>query len=179
VLPYPDPPLGDGAIRLRRWERRDLRCIEAAATDPRIPNRTTVPPVFSAAEGQAFIERQWARQAGGEGLSLAIEPVAAGDAVGLVVLLFRHEPAVLGLGYWVIPEGRGHRYARRAVTMLAPWALRLGSVNRVEAIVEPANLASRRTLEGAGFQREGLLRSYLDGTIDVLMYSLVVADLTP
>ncbi len=166
-------------VRLRRWARRDLPCIEAAATDPCIPRRTTVPAVFSTTEGLAFIERQWRRQSDGEGLPLAIERVGTESAVGFVVLLFRREPAVVGLGYWVVPQARGHRFAGRAVALLAPWALRLGAVNRVEAMVEPDNVASRRTLEGAGFQHEGLLRSYLDGTLDVLMYSLIRSDLTP
>jgi ribosomal-protein-alanine N-acetyltransferase len=179
VLPYPDPTLEDGVVRLRRWQRRDLRCVEAASADPHIPQHTTVPAPFSAAEGRAFIDRQLRRQADGEGLPLAIEHVASGAAVGFVVLLYRREPAVLGLGYWVIPEARGNGYARRSVALLVPWALRLGTVNRVEAIVEPDNVASVRTLEGAGFQREGLLRSYLDGKLDVFMYSLIRADLTP
>ena len=179
VLPYPEPPLEDGVVRLRRWERRDLPCVRAATEDPRIPQRTTVPPEYSDAEGFAFIERQWRRQSEGEGLSLAIERVETQTAVGLVVLLFRREPAVVGLGYWVIPAERGRRFARRAVALLAPWALHLGSVNRVEAIVEPDNVASRRTVEGAGFQPEGVLRSYLDGRLDVVMYSLIRTDLTP
>ena len=166
-------------VLLRRWERRDLPCIRAAATDPRIPHRTTVPAVFSEDEGLAFIERQWRRQSEGEGLSLAIEARATGHAVGLIVLLYRREPAVVGLGYWVIPESRGQRFAGRAVALLAPWALRLGSVNRVEALVEPENVASWRSVEAAGFQREGLLRSYLDGTLDVYVYSLIRSDLRP
>jgi [ribosomal protein S5]-alanine N-acetyltransferase len=179
VLPYPDPPLEDGVVRLRRWERRDLPCVEAASADPRIPQGTTVPAVFSDAEGIAYIERQWRRQSEDEGLPPAIERTESGLAVGFIVLLYRREPDVLGLGYWVIPEARSHRYARRAVSLLVPWALRLGTVNRVEAMVEPDNVASRRTVEGAGFQREGLLRSYLHGTHDVFVYSLVRADITP
>ena len=179
MLPYPDPPLEDGLVRLRRWERRDLPCVRAAATDPRITHDTTVPAVFSEAEGLAYIERQWRRQTEGEGLPLAIEEIAGDTAVGFVVLLYRREPAVVGLGYWVVPEARGHGFAGRAVALLVPWALRLGSINRVEALVEPDNVASRRTLEGAGFRREGLLRSYLGGTRDVFVYSRIRTDLTP
>ena len=179
LLPYPDPPLEDGVVRLRRWEVRDLPCVRSAATDPRIPRRTTVPPVFSHSEGVAFIERQWARQPGGEGLSLAIERMADGQAVGLVVLLFRREPAVVELGYWVVPEARGHGFASRAAALVSRWALGLGSVNRVQATVEVGNVASCRSVEAAGFRREGMLRSYLDGTLDVFVYSLIRSDLTP
>ena len=179
ILPYPEPPLEDGVVRLRAWEPGDLACVRAAGTDPRIPQGTTVPAVYSDAEALAYVERQQRRQRDGEGLPLAIERVATQAAVGSIVLLFRHQPAVLGLGYCLIPEERGHRFAGRAVKLLAPWALGLEAVNRVEAIVEPDNAASRRTLEEAGFRQEGLLRSYLDGTRDVFMYSLLRSDLTP
>jgi RimJ/RimL family protein N-acetyltransferase len=46
--------------------------------------------------------------------------------------------------------------------------------------VEPWNGASQRVLEKVGFEREGLLRSYSSwrgGRQDVLLYSLVPADL--
>lgn len=97
MLPYPDPPLEDGVVRLRPWERRNLPCVRAAATGHRIPERTTLPAVFSEAEGLAFIERQWRRQSGGKGLSLANEDSTTGLAVGLMVLLSRRDPAVAGL----------------------------------------------------------------------------------
>ena len=176
-LSCPDPSLEDGLVRLRTWERRDLACVEAAASDPRIPSGTTVPPIYSEAEGMAFIERQWARQSDGEGLSLAIEAQATSTAVGLIALLFRPQPMVAGVGYWVIPDARGHRIASRAVALLSPWALHQASIRRLEAFVDPENAASIRALEGSGFQKEGLLRSYLNGTQDVLVYSMIRSDL--
>jgi ribosomal-protein-alanine N-acetyltransferase len=51
---------------------------------------------------------------------------------------------------------------------------------RVEALVIPGNIPSQRVLEKAGFQREGVLRSYLfyEGRrFDALMYSLLPSDL--
>ncbi len=71
--------------------------------------------------------------------------------------MVRPEPLVAGIGYWVIPEAQVMR--------------------RVEAFVDPNNPASMRALEGSGFQKEGLLRSYLMGTQDVFIYSLLPSDL--
>ena len=48
-LSHPEPDLADGVVRLRRWEHRDLDCVRAAATDPRIPQGTSVPRVFTTA----------------------------------------------------------------------------------------------------------------------------------
>jgi ribosomal-protein-alanine N-acetyltransferase len=53
---------------------------------------------------------------------------------------------------------------------------------RIEALLDPVNVASRRVVEKSGFQPEGHLRSYLelDGRCaDALAYSLLVSDLPP
>jgi RimJ/RimL family protein N-acetyltransferase len=175
-IDYPSPELVNDAVRLRRWELRDLECVRLASTDPRIPTGTTVPTVYSPAEGAAFIERQWSRLDNDEGMSLAMEERASRSAVGLIVGLFRPQPHVVGLGYWVVPPARGSGYARQAIALLAPWLLLETDTTRVEALVEPTNTPSRRALERCGFQEEGHLRSYLEGTNDAIIYSLIRSD---
>jgi ribosomal-protein-alanine N-acetyltransferase len=180
LLSYPDPPLTDAAVLLRRWEEGDIGCVEEASSDPRIPQGTTVPAIFTPAEGLAWIERQWGRADNGEGLSLAIAEARTGEAVGLVVLLLRRQPGTVEIGYWLIPRARGRRLASRAVALVAGWALTDAGIERVEALVEPDNIASRRVLEGVGFRQEGHLRSYLvigRRRADALIYSLLPSDL--
>lgn len=53
------------------------------------------------------------------------------------------------IGYGVLPEHRGHRYAARAVRLLVPFARRLG-IDPLWITCDPENAASRRTLELAG-----------------------------
>jgi [ribosomal protein S5]-alanine N-acetyltransferase len=177
-LPYPSPDLTDGVVRLRRWELGDGECVRLAATDARIPQYTSVPKMYSRAEGTAFIERQWSRHTTGEGLSLAVEQAKGRVAVGLIVALFRPQADVVGLGFWVVPPERRRGYTTRAVALLARWLLSETTVARVEALVEPANLPSRRVLERCGFQEEGCLRSYLDGQRDAIISSLLRTDLS-
>ena len=160
-LSYPDPPLTDGAVLLRRWTETDLRCVEEASRDSHIPEGTTVPASFTEGEGLAWIERQWGRAENGEGLSLAIADASSDEAFGAVVLMFRPQPGSVGIGYRVIKRARGRRLASRAVALLARWALTDAGLARVEALVEPDNIASQRVLESVGFQREGHLRSHL------------------
>jgi RimJ/RimL family protein N-acetyltransferase len=179
-LSYPDPPLTDGAVLLRRWAETDIACVEEASWDPRIPQGTTVPARFTEVEGLAWIERQWGRAEKGEGLSLAIADATSEEALGAVVLLFRPQPGNVEIGYWVIERARGRRLASRAVALVARWALTDAGLARVQALVEPDNTASQRVLEGAGFQREGRLRSYLvfdRRRADAFIYSLVPSDL--
>jgi [ribosomal protein S5]-alanine N-acetyltransferase len=161
MLSYPDPPLTDGTVVLRRWSESDLSCVEEGSRDPSIPEGTTVPASFTVADGLAWIERQWGRADNGEGLSLAIADAGSGEALGAVVLLFRRQPLTAEIGYWLIERARGRDVGSRAVPLLARWAVTDAGLERVEAFVEPDNIASQRVLEKAGFRREGHLRSYL------------------
>ncbi|MDQ3891916.1 MAG: GNAT family N-acetyltransferase [Actinomycetota bacterium] len=173
------PGLRDGHILLRDWTFEDLPCVEEASRDPFIPTGTTVPSPFSEEGGRAFVQRQWGRRASGQGLSLAITEARTDDAVGLIVLLHRQQPGVVGVGYWIVAGHRRRGFALAAVHLLSRWALGLPAVARLEALVEPGNDGSVRVLEGAGFRREGLLREYLElrsTRSDVWLYSLIRSD---
>jgi RimJ/RimL family protein N-acetyltransferase len=166
-------------VVLRRWEKSDLRCVEEGSWDPDIPAGTTVPARFTTASGIAWIERQWGRSDKGQGLSLAIADERSGEALGNINLLFCQQPGSVAIGYWLVERARGHGLGSRAVALLARWAVTDADLARVEALVLPDNVASQRVLEKAGFQREGLLRSYLvlDGRrADALIYSLLSGD---
>ena len=175
-LQYPDPPLSDGRIGLRKWREADVDCIRLAATDPDIPKGTTVPATFSRAEGLAFIRRQWSRVEHAEGVSQAIVNVDSEGALGLMWVALRPQPHVGELGYWVVPTERGHGAATAAVRLVVPWALEALNLRRLEAWVEPENLASQCVLRGSGFQEEGRLRNFLtiDGMpSDALVFAVI------
>ncbi|WP_106582161.1 GNAT family N-acetyltransferase [Murinocardiopsis flavida] len=172
---YPEPPT-DGAVRLRSWRDDDVPCVEQASRDPRIPEATTVPARYTAAEALAFIRRQHGRLATGEGISFAIAAHSTDEALGLVILSRRPQAGVAGIGYWVVPKARRRGLATRAVGIASGWGLDAGGFARVEAWVEPDNRASQRVLEANGFAREGLLRSFLvlgARRADVLVYSRI------
>lgn len=172
-------------VLLRRWERTDVVC----AADGK---------GFGPEEAMGWIEAQWRRRQDDAGLSLAIADPGSGGALGCISLsrrprpgvaprgrpdglLFEPQPATVGVGYWVLERARGRGLASRAVALLVRWALAEAAVTRIEALVEPANVASQRVLERAGFTREGLLRAYLGpqadgGRADAYVYSLLPAD---
>jgi [ribosomal protein S5]-alanine N-acetyltransferase len=174
------PELNDGHVVLRQWSRHDLACIEELSRDPVIPSGTTVPSPFSEEAGHAFVERQWKRAASGEGLSLAVADPQTGRAIGFMVLLHRQQNGVVGVGYGTVASRRRRGSTRRALRMVSRWALGIGGVARLEALVDPDNEGSIRVLDGAGFHREALLRGYLPlktGRADMLLYSLIREDL--
>ncbi len=179
VLPSPDR-LRTSRVVLRAWTDGDLACVEEASRDPVIPKGATVPERFTEDAGRAFVQRQRGRRASGAGISLAIVDPGSGVAAGLVTLLHRQQSGVVGLGYWVVASRRQQGLASNAVHLVSSWALSSPQLRRVEALVEPANVASIRVLERVGFQREGLLRRYLDlgsGDGDVLLFALLREDI--
>ena len=63
--------------------------------------------------------------------------------------------------------------------MLGAWAFAALCIARLEILVEPYNVASQRVAARAGFQREGLLRSYEEfhgRRLDLIMHSLLTTD---
>ena len=178
-LPYPDPPLSDGRIGLRKWREADVECIRLAGTDPRIPKGTTVPATFTPAEGLAFIHRQWSRVESGEGVSQAVVEFDSDRAIGLIWVALRPQRHVGGLGYWIVPPARGRGVATAAVRLVIPWALDALRLRRLESWVEPDNLPSQRALRSAGFQQEGRLRNFLTvdgGSSDALVFSVIAPE---
>ncbi len=160
TITYPQPDLADGTVRLRPWRESDLDCIRAAATDPSIPQGTTVPVVFTPEAGLAFVHRQWGRRDGGEGISLAMADPVGDEAHGLLVLLHQPQPRVLNIGYWVVPAARHRGLAGAAVQLATDWALAATGTVRVQARVHPGNTASLRTLERAGYSVDGRLPGF-------------------
>jgi ribosomal-protein-alanine N-acetyltransferase len=177
-VPVPSSSLDDGLVRLRPWRLNDVRCIEGATGDARMSAGTTLPTEFTIADGEAFIRRQWTRVPNGEGLSLAIACADSDEAVGSVVSMLRPQPGVTGLGYWIVPDARRRGFASGAVALLAEWSVSVGGFGRMEAWIKPDNEASQRVVAGAGFEMEGVLRSFLplgDERQDMQVWSRVRA----
>jgi RimJ/RimL family protein N-acetyltransferase len=181
---WPDEPprLEAGPFRLRPFDERDLPLVEEASGDPFIPLITTVPPVYTSDEGAAFLARQRERVANHEGYPCVIEDPVEGRGIGAVGVWLRHaELGRASFGYRLAPSGRGRSAARHGLIALTRWTFDTFALPRLELYVEPWNEASIRTAEGAGFRREGLLRSWepVGGERkDMFMYSLLPDDIT-
>ena len=80
------------------------------------------------------------------------------------------------IGYVLVPEGRGRGLGTEAVLLITDYLFLHKDIGRIQAETHPANAASRRVLEKAGFTFEGLIRrSYFSrGTWrDTAMHSLL------
>jgi RimJ/RimL family protein N-acetyltransferase len=86
----------------------------------------------------------------------------------------------LNIGLSLIPEARGHGYGTEAQRLVAELLFDLYDIERVEASTDVDNVAERRSLEKAGFTREGVLRraQFRAGTHhDLVSYSILRSDI--
>jgi uncharacterized damage-inducible protein DinB len=84
------------------------------------------------------------------------------------------------IGISLIPAARGRGLGTRAQRALVEHLFATTVVQRVEASTDVDNVAEQRSLEKAGFHREGVLRSSqgrADGRHDLVVYSVVRSDL--
>jgi RimJ/RimL family protein N-acetyltransferase len=80
------------------------------------------------------------------------------------------------LGVTVAPEARGQGVGTQAHRQITRYLFRHTQVNRVQASTDITNAAEQRSLEKAGFTREGVLRGfgYRDGRWhDYVLYSVL------
>lgn len=146
---------------LRRWQDADAGFVLSVADDPLIPLISRVPSRPDPAGARAFVEAQNARIDQGRGWAWAVARPETGEAIGYVGALWVAEPAArASIGYWIGAAARRGGTAADAVSAAAAWLLGEAGVARLEAYVEPWNAGSIRVAERAGFEREGLMRSF-------------------
>ena len=84
------------------------------------------------------------------------------------------ESAAWNIGISLIPEARGKGYGTEAQRQVAAYLFETTRVNRVEASTDVENLPEQRSLEKAGFRREGVQRGaqFRAGAFhDLIVYS--------
>jgi RimJ/RimL family protein N-acetyltransferase len=145
-------------VRLRPVAAEDLDTLEAMFSD-----REAIGPFNWAGWRDP---RHWRRRFAETALLdddprvLIIETVA-GENVGFVSWVSAHpgrrfECWSIGISLW--PHARGQGYGTEAQQQLVRYLFAHTQVNRVQATTNIANVAEQRSLEKAGFTKEGVLR---------------------
>ena len=161
---------------LRPWRMEDAPSIARLADDSEIARwlRDVFPNPYTLRDAQGFL--QGCLESGEDSLCLAIE--VGGQAVGSIAL-FREEDVYqknAELGYWLGREFHGKGVMTQAVRQICRMGFERWDIGRIYAEPYADNAASRRVLEKAGFQLEGVLRRsvYKLGEMhDSCMYSLL------
>ena len=179
-IPLPDPPLTDGEILLRPWERRDVPAVTAACQDPEIPRWTVVPHNYTERHARDFIAGTAADLAAGRELALAV--VDTDDRVlgALGMSNFDWADMKGEIGYWMAPEARRRGIGARATRMLAEWGAHDAGPRAPRAAREPGERGVSAPGGAAGLHPRGPAAQYRRRhgvREDLVMYSLLAEDL--
>jgi RimJ/RimL family protein N-acetyltransferase len=154
-------PAAGSTVRLRDLTIDDADLLDAWATDPEVRsefNDFGVEP--SPVDREALAKGPFRNERNGE---LVIERIADGAPIGSVSWhRVGYGPnagsAAWNIGISLIPAARGHGFGAEAQRLLADYLFESTEFDRVEASTDVDNGAEQRSLEKAGFVREGLLR---------------------
>jgi RimJ/RimL family protein N-acetyltransferase len=155
------PEIHGDRVLLRPWRATDVDFVLSVSTDPLIPLISQVPDRPDAAAALAFVDAQRVRFESERGWAWAVVPSGQDEAVGYVGALWVAQSAArASIGYWTGPAARRSGVTADAVRAASGWLLVEAGVARLEAYIEPWNEGSVRVAEKAGFEREGLMRSF-------------------
>ncbi len=169
----------DPGIRLRQATLDDVEVLTLWSSSPRYNGEFND---FGLARRRPYLELITKDELiGPNGGTLMVERIPGSDAIGTVSWRqVRYGPTpesvAWNIGISLIPEMRGLGFGTLAQRLLADHLLATTSVNRIEAGTDIENLAEQRSLEKAGFIREGVLRGaqYRAGARhDLVIYAVV------
>ncbi|MGI9144210.1 MAG: GNAT family N-acetyltransferase [Candidatus Planktophila sp.] len=175
------PTLTYGTLTLRPSRESDIESIYLACQDPLISHFTTVPANYTLEHAQSFV-----RQLDPEGLQNKREirfiiESSQGEKSALAGVISFHSPnfnnKVAEIGYWIAKESRGKSIGTTAVKVLTNFGFETMGWNRIEAMIDHDNEASKKVVTRAGYEHEGLLRQRViraDGeVIDMDLYAVL------
>jgi ribosomal-protein-alanine N-acetyltransferase len=152
-------PIHSGRIVVRPVTRSDLRDLLEINGDDEVTRYLPYATWQSPDDGTAWLARMQALGASGTGQQLVIAAAGDGKVIGTVLLFKFDEPSArVELGYVL---GRAHwrqGLAREALRAVCGHAFGRLGIRRIEAEVNPDNLASNALLQRLGFMHEGRLR---------------------
>jgi RimJ/RimL family protein N-acetyltransferase/8-oxo-dGTP pyrophosphatase MutT (NUDIX family) len=148
-----DDALTDGVVTLAPYTEADIEPHVAGEDDELM--YWLGQPYPSDAEGMREVVERWRREReAGTRLVWAIH--ADGTTVGGAELQPKGETAMLS--WWLYGGHRGQGYATRTARLLTQHAFDSLGIRRVEAQVDPRNVASQRVATRTGLRKEGIRR---------------------
>lgn len=179
------PSFAQTLLRTERLLLRPLREADAATlfgifSDPRVTRYLSRPAWPSITTAHERIARDIAAMSAGDYACFGIERVNDSKLLG-ECSLFNLNPQCrrAEVGYTMAFDAWGQGYMNEALRSLLEIGFSRLALNRVEADIDPRNLASAKSLERLGFIKEGHLRQrwIVAGEVsDSGLYGLLASD---
>jgi ribosomal-protein-alanine N-acetyltransferase len=145
-------------LQLRWMDERDTEAHFAVFSDPEVTRYWSAEPWTEMAQAAKGIADTMANYADGSGLRFGIVLRETDELIGNTSLHhFFEQNRRCEIGYALGSRHWGKGYAFEALHALLDYGFRELDLNRVEADVDPANIASGRVLEKLGFRKEGYM----------------------
>jgi RimJ/RimL family protein N-acetyltransferase len=92
------------------------------------------------------------------------------------ISVIKYSPQKVEIGFWIFPKYRKQGYCLEAIHIILDYLFITWDVKRIQCEVHVDNKISQKTVENAGFQKEGVLRNnmFINGNwTDMIMYSIL------
>jgi [ribosomal protein S5]-alanine N-acetyltransferase len=152
-------PISTPRLVIRHFEPADLDDLLAINGDPEVTRYLPYDTWKDADAARAWYERMRKLEEGGGTVQLVIARAGDGLVIGTALLFMYDEGSARAeLGYVLRRDHWGGGWMREALTALIDHAFGPMGLRRLEAGVNPANVASDALLVRLGFEREGVRR---------------------
>lgn len=174
----PDGGIADhhAGIVLREWRRADGPATVRLVDDPEIRRWLPIlPNPYGPTDAEEYIALARVELTAGTAVRLAV--TVDGALAGSIDLRIGNQGSAV-IGYWVGAAVRGRGVATAATRLLCDFGFEALGLRRVELTAVVDNVASRRVADKAGFDFEGVRRSWqLVGGVpaDFAVYSRIAA----
>ena len=146
-------------LELRFLDEADLPGLYSFHSHPQVMRYWNYPPWTNMEQARQLLKDTLESYQEGSGLRLGIERKSDQTLLGTCSLFQFHEPSRRAeIGYLLGRDHWGQGYMHECLQALLGYAFNTLGLNRLEADIDPRNLASARVLERLGFKLEGRLR---------------------
>jgi RimJ/RimL family protein N-acetyltransferase len=153
------PVIDATRVRLRAIEDSDLDQIYAIFSDPKVMRYWSTPPLQTKDEAIELVHEIQESNRSGAIMKWGVCLKPTDKVIGTVTLFnLDLTQGRAEIGYAQAQAYWGNGYTHEALQAVLAYAFDEMKLRRLEADVDPRNVASIKTVERLGFQREGFLR---------------------
>lgn len=167
-------------LTLRPLRKEDAQTLFAIWSDEVAMRYFSFLAMTCPSQAEDRVARKLLTSANGEELICVLESRATGEVLGECALFHAdHQCRRAEIGFALQRRHWGSGYMYEAASALVEHAFGTLELRRIEADIDPRNVASARLLERLGFVREGLLRERWmvgDEVSDSALYGLLGRD---
>lgn len=152
----PPEALLTARLRIRPFVREDAAFIMAMLNDPDWVRFIGKRDIATLDDAWGYLRNGPITMYAEHGIGLcAVERRAGGEVVGMCGLIRRAGLDAVDIGYALLPAARGQGLAEEAARAVLEHGRRQLGMERIVAILDPANVRSVRVLERIGMRYEG------------------------